>query len=80
MLHDPNKYSKNTFKKVKKVLFLKHVGRKELAVKRRCWVHLQDLYVKVTASLNTDFYDLKNAFLRLFIFTNYNFKRKINLT
>jgi hypothetical protein len=37
------------------------------------------IQAKVTTSLKTAFCDLKNLFLRLFIFENYNLKQKLNL-
>ena len=38
-----------------------------------------EIQTKVPTSLKTAFYNLKNLFLRLFIFENYNLKPKINL-
>jgi hypothetical protein len=40
---------------------------------------VNELRAKVPTFLKTAFYDLKTDFLRLFIFTNYNQKPKINL-
>ncbi|MDX6182561.1 IS1182 family transposase, partial [Flavobacterium sp. Fl-77] len=40
---------------------------------------VSEIPTKVTTSLKTAFYDLKNTFLRLFIFTNSNLQPKINL-
>jgi hypothetical protein len=37
------------------------------------------IQAKVTTPLKTAFCDLKNLFLRLFIFENYNLKQKLNL-
>uniref|UniRef100_UPI001ABFB4EA transposase n=1 Tax=Flavobacterium tiangeerense TaxID=459471 RepID=UPI001ABFB4EA len=40
---------------------------------------VSEIQAKVPTSLKTAFIDLKTDFLRLFIFTNYNLKPKINL-
>jgi len=55
--------------------YLKFIAKK---TKTKAGV-VSEIQTKAPTFLKTAFYDLKNLFLRLFIFENYNLNPKINL-